>query len=478
MLYCIEHNKSLLNEGLWSERGKTMSKLLKRTLTFALILCMLLSVLPAASADDPAEPTVLTYSFANSDKLTKDAYDASTADNKLYCIAATGSQVIIKDGSDYPQLENTTNQAAWICYVMNVPKAGDYHIVHSFYGGANRALGIVRVGKVTSTLLSNAATYNNTYNGYKIIPSGNRLFSHGVDSTVNYANLQTEYAYNGMVTFPEAGEYMIYIANQGKEGSTYYTGVGAGKHIGAASKSSFTYIPVSLTLIEGTTTQAVQWALDRSGEYGAYNKTVKKMQIKVDTVVEDITIPNYVHLELMNKSLTANSIASFGGTVSDFYKNLNVSVATAPVLPSNNAQLPMYNGSSYGLVTPTTSVTPGANATVANPYEVEEGVLRFGFDVTLPEAAYAYAAAEQAPVKFWFSFKVGDNDAKTVEFKNDVFDINEWITSKSVNKAFFVDLQGLDTLTEETEITVTPYIQVLNVSIPCGTINHTYIPAA
>lgn len=120
-----------------------MSKFLKRTFALALILCMVLSVIPAVSADFPAANTVV-YNFAgaynNGTKIsapngvTKDLYESGAlfADansekplNWYYLKEARDTDATFSNGGIYE------NEGVWdwIALVIYVPAEGNYDAV-------------------------------------------------------------------------------------------------------------------------------------------------------------------------------------------------------------------------------------------------------------------------------------------------------------------------------------------------------------
>lgn len=465
-----------------------MSKLLKRTLALTLIFCLILSVIPAVSAEGESTSVFYDYDLTNISGKTKAAYEAGTY-NHYYI----GSSTTSTNGSSAVWLDQAYQDAAWIAYTIEVKETADFEMIIKHYGGSRRGVGRFRFYNWTEEFETQAATKPSFSWNLDVVKSGTKVLEVSADSSVAYNNIQTGASYVGKVQLT-AGKYILVISNKDLGVGSYQNPSHVSCTAPTASSKRYSFSPVALTLVKGTATDAIQDAMNDISVSAKSTSTTYTVHLEADATVGNLQIPTNVWFDLNGKTLTADVLAVTNGDrpgqLADLKGEGKLVIGTAPVVTSENGywryesggtlycrgQMVMYDAvnAAYKLVTPKVNVKPGAEAAKTNPYEVEEGTMRFGFDVALPEAAYAYVKDENAPMKLWFTVKVGDDKAKTYEF--DEID-QDWIDSKSEGKAFYVDIKGIDQLDPETTVVLTPYIQVKNVSISCGAITYT-TPAA
>ncbi len=452
-----------------------MSKILKRTLTFALIFCMLLSVLPAASAEETEAAVTYTYSFTGSGNISDVAAPTENPDNDAWW-AYYGNSLGTGTLSSRNATFNPTNASHWLALTIYIPTEGQYDITWEYYGGACRnVIGLIEKSANDVTAVAGKGAASNSHPLYEKATVkavvNNRISSRvGQDSGV---------AYLGNVSL-NAGEYVLLI--QAVYGD-------------ASSSNNYQYFN-SLTLTKNDV--AGKDFLAKLKTDKVYDSTQDRGtggQLCADLVTSsDLALGTLTRLDLQGYNLTVNSLSTvahahiFDST--DGEGTLTVT-SGAPALQADNGawdrltkgtyyvqddiQLTLNAGTNaYKFTTPTVALADALQTPVdANN---DNAIV---FNVTLPNADnYTYVDED---IEVTLTLQVGENEAKTYYFSDngDAENANQvaaWATNAGAgDKLFYADLNNLEAIAGET-LTVTAQISWNNVVIS-STVDYA-IPAA
>ncbi len=437
-----------------------MSKLLKRTFAFALVFCILLSVIPAVSADDPVEPTVYTYTFTSANQADSTAANDATTP---YWYRLAGSNSMGKFDSEFAI--NATNNSNWAAIVINVPEAGTYDFafdyrtwdfspVEGFYFlKVDDAMEqkIVAVAGGTGKTYDDSATVNIYGIGTYV-----KAAQHKVEIDQSYGRQAYNVWTMGGAATLEAGHYAMIVRGVTKGTNNYF------------------YAKLtSLRLTKGDSAASLNYCLEEATKDGDLF-----VQLAANYNIPDATvsIPRNVHLNLNGYTLTADTV--IGGSVTDTTAHAGSLVCnSAPTLINDNGyyylvetysttsyplQLPMYDAESgaYKFVAPTVTL---ADALQTPKDSANDKAIVF--NVTLPDAAaYGYVDEE---IEIELTLTVGENSntyrySITPDAENPN-QITAWAENAGTeDKLFYADLSNLDAIVGET-LTVTAQIRWNNV---------------
>lgn len=448
-----------------------MSKILKRTLTVALICCMLLSVMaPLASAEDPVEPYEVTYNFlkqfspsANQQKVLFTEETSPAKGTNWYLLLTTQSTAL---DSSYGIYNTNSNSYWWNAVMIKVPVAGTYCLSANVTSGNTNWTGKARIyiGKsdaIFSGTTTNLANISNAGAGKAISGTYYDVNERIASETFKQGGLIGMQAYLG-VQYMEAGEYIVLLRQQDTKGY--------------ASLRSLTLTPsedatpfVNKISTEGNYGDGTQYFL--SNDLVAENAAMYISGGIIFTNGKNITV----------KSINSNQNMNVGATKCGFHDNVGTTVikttnGKAPVLPVNKQsvmikkELPLYNETTggYDLVTPTTQFT--LKQGVTNPIIDEAaGTAKFVFKVTLPETAYAMALAGNDPLTVTADWTVNGVKQDVLSFEGYMED---W-TADADGNVFTVTIAGFDKIEENTTVTVTPKVAVGTNNIALETLTYT-----
>ena len=448
-----------------------MSKILKRTLTVALICCMLLSVMaPLASAEDPAEPYEVTYNFqknfspSSSQKKVLFTEETSPAKGTNWYLLLTTQSTALD--STYGIYNSNSNSYWWNAVMIKVPVSGTYCLSANVTSGNGSWTGAARIyiGKpdaIYSGTTTNLARISDGGASKAISGTYYDVNERIAKETFNQGGNIGMQAYLG-VQYMEAGEYIVLLRQQDTKGY--------------ASLRSLTLTPsedatpfVNKISTEGSYTDGVQYFL--CNDLVAENAAMYISGGIIFTNGKNITVKSINSNQNMNASATKCGFHDIAGTT--VIKTTN---GKAPVLPVNKdavmikKELPLYNETTggYDFVTPTTEFA--LKQDVTNPIIDEAaGTAKFVFKVTLPQEAYALALAGNDPLTITADWTINGEAQTKLGFEGYMED---W-TADADGNVFTVTIAGFDKVEENTTVTVTPKVAVGTNVIALETLTYT-----
>ncbi len=455
-----------------------MSKLLKRTFAFALVFCMLLSVIPAisVSAAFPAEDAVV-YNFAAAynngsaitDPLnvTKALYEAGT----LYEDADSQTPLnwyalgVSREASNDMEFSNNgiyTNRGVWdwFAVVIEVPATGNYDVIAAITASGNGvSCGVLTLTEIASNpaVESVASTGKNKFHGGTYT---NALAS-SIDFTLrNTGGGAVGYAYLGNITLNK-GFYVLGL--QKDSGDTVSSN--------QMTLNKFTLTPNSKTSFA----DAINAYSSNSDNYDDRytGRTVYQLVANLDAENSDIVLANQT-IDLRGYSMKVNSVSSITegvwSTSNDYFitsyirgiRGEGTVTASSMELSSNSVlqgQIPVavkdktntymfYDAPTATVYTEAKDAIDIADAATAAKAKA------LGFKVELPETAVAaFTDCDFSNVKIELTMVVESTGATaycdyTSDNAAEGGKVTDW-ASGSGAKAFYVNIANYDLLAGE-----------------------------
>ena len=462
-----------------------MSNLLKRTLALALIFCLVLSVIPAVSADEPAATVdKVTYSFTNSTSIGYHAITEDMGKGWYYLgssLAQGGGGVVANKGICF----NPTNETHWYAMVLTTPanlEEAAYDFTFTQYGGYCKAETIIV--EATETLINklkdtNEGTGTSVGNDADDSVTGEDGLFAVVDYTLTApgrVGWDTGIAFLGSMELKADTDYILLtrpVQGQPKPaGGNYYINL------------------LSLQLTKTGATGSANGFLqamktDKVAGGATSTDTGNYAQLCNDFVCSDNVVLNKnTFLELAGHSFTAASLTATASNahVVDVTNGDGSLVLTAgaPVLKADNGAVQFYKSSgwyvkraalltlnagtnTYKFAAPTVTLADALQTPV--DAENDNAIV---FNVTLPKADnYTYVDED---IEIALTLQVGENEAKTYYFSDngDAENANQvaaWAANAGAgDKLFYADLNNLEAIAGET-LSVTAQISWNNVVI-------------
>ncbi len=471
-----------------------MSKLLKRTLTFALIFCMLLSVLPAASAEETDEPAVYTYDFTlkSGGATTATSGGTPTATESTYVnnypesdyISGKNSWYYLMDGQKWGWGQNYAAVSSnGISYAsdnvskglaiggVKVEKDGFYDITLAFMptlGKDDMRFGLIKLNDTIKTGLANAYKYGTTSSSWSCWST---YFADTVSELAVDVNVKISGGRRGGVT-----SYAILGTHELTEGE--YAIIMTGKS---------TYSVKTLTLTESGTGKAVNDAFYASGSNT--NDLGWTTVLCDDVVWPDADIIGYGQacLDLNGHNMTVNSVTnaaiadlSANGTgkliankVAFRYDN---STYTGVSNDARKGQIGVYNATEGAyMFYDYPGVATTSNTSYTNPlYNAEDNTVQFAAKFIIEDDVRQAIAAGGSGFQMQMYWQVGDEAAVTAVL--DDATAAKWAADSSTD-VLQITLQGLEGLEAGTVIKCTPRVVVNNTFVTGTTLTFT-VPEA
>ena len=447
-----------------------MSKTLKRTLTLALIFCMLLSVMAPLASASPEEPVTVTYSFRTSKTPTASTlYTAETATIKgtgWYYLKGSAGKL---DSTHGIYNTNSSNTYHWQAVMITVPETATYCITAEMSSGNTSWTNDARI-----YIAKPDAKYNDTITNLERVQamgsnygfSSQNCYTSSVNERIaqqmlGQSNIIGMTAYLGNTTL-EAGEYIVLLKQVGSlKGYASLRTLTLTESNDAAP--FFKMINDDYSFVVGK-----QFYLCRDAV--AENTDLRLSGSRIFTNGYSMTAKSVTANQVMNAGVTNVGILDNAGTTT--IKTMN---GKAPVMPQTvdagliKKQLPLFNETTgaYEFVTPTTEFA--LKQDVTNPIIDEAaGTAKFVFKVTLPETAYAMALKGNDPLTVTADWTINGEEQTKLSFEGYMED---W-TADADGNVFTVTIAGFDEIEETTEVTVTPKVAVGTNVITLATLSY------
>ncbi len=489
-----------------------MRKSLKRTLTMALAVCMLLSVVAIATPVKALGEEVVKFSFyAASDTDTRTVKPFTTLDaiasGDWAFVGGSSNSAGSGAGVDFGKLTQHGMYFDFYSWydgysgqiVINIPEAGYYDVLTTFRAAGYTQQGGVQIRTLhipegdedlaalvaafqakdgpneknsTSAELATFKANDGIYTTYCNMGTGRDKAG---TTGVNYGGTQYFEAGNHLVVFTawnfmrEDGKYNSSDATNGKTNcrsyikSLQFVKTEQGKAAGL--QVAFEQVWHSgnggiVNLMNPLNMSAVDYELTR-------NNVIVGNLSKLNEAVS--------YLDLNGQTATFNSFAVTGAscTVNDTKGGgkLVTLGGTAPVFGTSQEKVAVKTAeNTYSMFdAPTTAVKAGPVATDGTATDYAEGdTARFVFKATLDAEALAAIAAGTQEVIVGATWKQGDKDLTPTIFEND--DVITWATdANSTSKVFYIDVKNMDKLESGETVTCTPYITI-------GSVTKTFTP--
>lgn len=449
-----------------------MSKILKRTLTVALICCMLLSVMAPLASASPEVPVTVTYNFQKTKSVTaRTLYTSQTAP-----VSGTGWYYLkgtITQGTDSTHgiyNTNNTNNYHWQSVMITVPEAATYCITAEMSSGNTNWTNDARI-----YIAKADAKYNDTLTNLQ------RVQAMGADyafksqncytSNVNERIAQQMFGQSGIFgmtaylgnTTLEAGEYIVLLYQLGSLKG--YAGLRSLTLTESNDAAPF------FKMINDDYAYAVGKQFYLCRDAVAENTDLRLSGSRIFTNGCSMTAKSVTANQSMNSGVTNVGILDNAGTTT--IKTMNGKAPVMPAIVDNGGmvkkQLPLYNETTgaYEFVTPTTEFA--LKQDVQNPIIDEAaGTAKFVFKVTLPDEAYAMALAGNDPLTVTADWTVNGEEQTVLSFEGYM---DDW-TADADGNVFTVTIAGFDEIEETTEVTVTPKVAVGTNVITLATLSY------
>lgn len=435
-----------------------MSKIMKRTLSIALVICMMLSVIPMASADDTADSYL--YAFGTERVLLstgEESGDFTAVKNTLGTGTVSGGKFSF----------NPTNNSHWIALSFVAKETAEYDITLRFI--SSQPVGQVAIFEYdedaadaiskTGACEASAKTALNTF-----------LESAPVNAEVNYkcnpnrVGWDSGAAYLGKMSMVENATYILFMrACAGFVSSANYQNI---HQLYLTKTTAETSDFIAQTNLDPTTGDSK----DKIGGFGQLCAPY--------TFNGTIALADKATLDLQGFELTADGLATSGtGMVKDTSEGAtgSLKLTTAPVLASTTTKVAVKTAeNTYEMFDlPKTTVKAGPVATDGTDADYAAGSdARFVFKATLDAEALAAIAAGTQEVTIGANWKQGDKDLAATIFENE--DVITWATGdNSTAKVFYIDVKGMDRLASGETVTCTPYITIGSVTKTLAPITYT-----
>ena len=491
-----------------------MSKIMKRTLTLVLTVCMLLSVVAIATPAKALGEEIVKFDFVASNGTNPRTTNPYTTLDAI----PSGGWAFVGASNNSATASNTIGMLSlnglyfdFISWyggysgqiVINIPEAGYYDVLSTFRTGGHAQQGGVQIRTLhipkgnedlaalvaafqakdgpntktsTSAELATFSANSGIYTTYCNMGTGRDVAGY---TGVNYGGTQYFEAGNHLVVFTawnfarEDGKYNSSDSVNGKTNCRTYLKtlefVKTERGKAAGLQVAFEQVWHSgnggiVTLMNPLNMSAVDYELTRNnvlvGNLTSLNSAVSELDLNgQNATFNSFAITGYKCLVYDTKG--TGKIVTLGGQ--------------APVLNAESERVAIKTAeNTYDLFDlPKTTVKAGPVATDGTDADYAAGSdARFVFKATLDADALAAIAAGTQEVTIGANWKQGDKDLAATIFENE--DVITWATGdNSTAKVFYIDVKGMDRLTSGETVTCTPYITIGSVTKTLAPITYT-----
>lgn len=429
-----------------------MSKLLKRTLALSLIFCLILSVIPAVSADEPAQPTTISLSFGDLKGVSFTATAAKEYGTRSWCVLKSSATPKFNTSGNLELSANNT--AHWYTLLLKVETPGFYNWTVKYNVGNNNAKTVRYCLLKADALMADGVTTYKTSIASK--GQGAGFFN---TYTANADNCKVNTTVNNNHTYSSTGVskgHRAYLGNVYLEAGEYIIGV---QGIAAGSSTRCYSELQNMAFTPGTDGSDFLTSIME-------NNTNDAQQIHTYQLAANLSAPDFEltmrgqELDLRGYKLTVGSVAQKSvqaGVKSGIADSVGGGqlLADSIKLPTGQQQLPVTVGKDTETdknIYKFTTVTQTIGTALKDRPGAEEGTKSFGFDVGLLAAAYGWDLSS-VTVKVE-AFVIGQETAGA-ECVYSAENIADWKAAKATtdnaedDRVFYVDIANYELLADE-----------------------------